>query len=690
MWRAVIVAFALATIASSARATTTRYIPGSFSPPLTWDASLDELYIDRDGDGQHDYGVDLFLSNYIDEVTDVPGTISNGIGASASEIIRLFRDASAVTPPTNVTRRLNQIYFSAEMDSVNHGNAWPIKASGEACPNGGTYPNCTTAKNHLSADRTFVWKAAEGELGGRELTATCPGPGDCIADAVNVYSIGPSPAASDEATTGYRAWLFDTPADLMTGTLSGVLTHSATDLSVSSSITLGAHGAEGLAYMGRNGLIVFNDAGLAQRVRLTGAAGAGGLLDYDNTTGTWQVRTASQLPSGLGNADGDVDHTGYCFAADKAQRTTAQGSTTIENWLLITHGPGDAGCGGVCAADEFETYSPYLGQDRHAPEEYVPGANWPEFATGAADDDATIAPCELIESVEYQISTTTGKPVTAATYPLHFAATTTRSASIASGTDWEYAALGPPGQVYGVKVLFDTQQCSGQTCVPIYGRVDSSTLDDTGTIDAVYIAQIDVADATSDVSLERPVARSGFHVRGPAVEAGFQYQPWSGSGANFPETPATLLTELADGDYGTANADAVKVLELRNQSNNQTLRLIGDTSADLWKVSADGGTARAVAQVIASGSSALGTGAINSGTCASAVTAAASGTATTDVVDWSFNADTSAVTGYGPATSPPLYILAYPTANNVNFKVCNPTTGSVTPGAATVNWQVVR
>jgi hypothetical protein len=37
-----------------------------------------------------------------------------------------------------------------------------------------------------------------------------------------------------------------------------------------------------------------------------------------------------------------------------------------------------------------------------------------------------------------------------------------------------------------------------------------------------------------------------------------------------------------------------------------------------------------------------------------------------------------------------LTIFAYPTANNVNFKVCNNTAGSITPGAITLNWRVVR
>lgn len=93
---------------------------------------------------------------------------------------------------------------------------------------------------------------------------------------------------------------------------------------------------------------------------------------------------------------------------------------------------------------------------------------------------------------------------------------------------------------------------------------------------------------------------------------------------------------------------------------------------------------------IASGTAAMGTGAITSATCATVVTVSATGVATTDTITASFNGDPTAVTGYIPSTSGMLTIIPYPTANNVNFKVCNNTSGSVTPGAITLNWRVAR
>jgi hypothetical protein len=93
---------------------------------------------------------------------------------------------------------------------------------------------------------------------------------------------------------------------------------------------------------------------------------------------------------------------------------------------------------------------------------------------------------------------------------------------------------------------------------------------------------------------------------------------------------------------------------------------------------------------IANGTATLGTGAISSATCASVVTVAGSGIATTDVLGWGFNADPTSTTGYSASTSGMLTIIAYPTSGNANFKVCNNTSGSITPGATTLNWKVAR
>ena len=102
------------------------------------------------------------------------------------------------------------------------------------------------------------------------------------------------------------------------------------------------------------------------------------------------------------------------------------------------------------------------------------------------------------------------------------------------------------------------------------------------------------------------------------------------------------------------------------------------------------GSAGAFGVLIAASTASLGTSEITSGNCASVVTVSATGVAATDVITWTPNADISGVTGYAPSTSGGLLIYPYPTTNNVNFKVCNPTAGAITPGAVTLNWRVIR
>lgn len=97
---------------------------------------------------------------------------------------------------------------------------------------------------------------------------------------------------------------------------------------------------------------------------------------------------------------------------------------------------------------------------------------------------------------------------------------------------------------------------------------------------------------------------------------------------------------------------------------------------------------------IASGTTALATSAITTGAC-QAVTAgsvnstAATNAVTTNVLSWSPAVSLQGVTGYQVSTSGALSIDAYITSGYVNFNVCNWTTGSITPGALTLNWRVL-
>jgi hypothetical protein len=115
-----------------------------------------------------------------------------------------------------------------------------------------------------------------------------------------------------------------------------------------------------------------------------------------------------------------------------------------------------------------------------------------------------------------------------------------------------------------------------------------------------------------------------------------------------------------------------------------------DSTAHALLASYNNGSFLRMPLVIASGTSSLGTGSISSATCATVVTTSATGTLSTDAIIWNPNGSIKAVTGYVPATTGGLSIAAYPTADNVNFDVCNWSSGSLTPGAVTINWRVVR
>lgn len=123
-------------------------------------------------------------------------------------------------------------------------------------------------------------------------------------------------------------------------------------------------------------------------------------------------------------------------------------------------------------------------------------------------------------------------------------------------------------------------------------------------------------------------------------------------------------------------------------SQNQGCSFVSDGAN--WQVAACTAVAPGGTSTIASGTSALGTGAISSATCATVVTTTATGTATTDTLLTSFNGDPTSVTGYAPLVAGMLTIIGYPSSNNVNFKVCNNTNASITPGAITLNWRILR
>lgn len=93
---------------------------------------------------------------------------------------------------------------------------------------------------------------------------------------------------------------------------------------------------------------------------------------------------------------------------------------------------------------------------------------------------------------------------------------------------------------------------------------------------------------------------------------------------------------------------------------------------------------------ICSGTIPLGTSAIASGTAATTITQTCTGLASTDNIMLDFNGSPLGTVGYQPSTSGMLTIIKWPTTNTINISVVNSTGSSITPGAVTVNYRVVR
>lgn len=90
------------------------------------------------------------------------------------------------------------------------------------------------------------------------------------------------------------------------------------------------------------------------------------------------------------------------------------------------------------------------------------------------------------------------------------------------------------------------------------------------------------------------------------------------------------------------------------------------------------------------GTVALATGLLTTGTQATAITITVPGVLATDIVHADFAIDPTAVTGFAPAAGGVLTIVKFCTANTINFVVQNNTAGSITPGAMSLNWKVLR
>lgn len=102
------------------------------------------------------------------------------------------------------------------------------------------------------------------------------------------------------------------------------------------------------------------------------------------------------------------------------------------------------------------------------------------------------------------------------------------------------------------------------------------------------------------------------------------------------------------------------------------------------------GPAGAAAQIICSGQIALSTGAIGSGARGTNTLTCTGLSGTSDTISCTFSGDTNAVTGYAPSASGGITLKTWASTNTINVDQVNNTSGSITPGAATINCKGIR
>jgi hypothetical protein len=173
----------------------------------------------------------------------------------------------------------------------------------------------------------------------------------------------------------------------------------------------------------------------------------------------------------------------------------------------------------------------------------------------------------------------------------------------------------------------------------------------------------------------------------------------SGTGATTPGT-RIQLNSFMDGSstrilmYGTNSVtgdglDVDSYIEWFDNGGTNYVRLTGPSDPNGTNVIDVPNETGTLSVTIASGALAFDPGSTNSGACAAAITDTATGALTTDVISWTFSADPTSTTGYDPSGDLG-YIVAYPTADVVNFKFCNKSGTAIDPSSVTLNWRIDR
>jgi hypothetical protein len=181
----------------------------------------------------------------------------------------------------------------------------------------------------------------------------------------------------------------------------------------------------------------------------------------------------------------------------------------------------------------------------------------------------------------------------------------------------------------------------------------------------------------------RGVSRKNILFRGDSGGVGYAGAGYDDlGGTNYSCSTPCASGALPNGLSSGANGSGLTTQQLTLTGGGFSNKETGTFTANRARTVQDASGTESL--TIASGTARLGTSSISAKSCASAITVTAKGVLTTDTLIVTPNA--APASHYASLTLSNSYSIP----GSVNILVCNPTSEPLTPGAATVNWRVVR
>jgi len=203
--------------------------------------------------------------------------------------------------------------------------------------------------------------------------------------------------------------------------------------------------------------------------------------------------------------------------------------------------------------------------------------------------------------------------------------------------------------------------------------------------------------AAIDINCNASSSTNALRVRDASMNLLFSV-PCNSYGAPMFFNPIATPMSHTAGNFFISSTDAQWVVDDGTTFHSHPWFTLGSAPATGSMLKMDGSVANKIAAATAgtdyvapiyAGAITVNPSSISANSCATVITQAATGVASTDVITFTPNASIKAVTGYTPADS--VTIAMYPTTNQINIDVCNKDqSNAVDPGSIVLNTKVVR